>query len=190
MSAHLRAPGEHSRQAVGPNPLARALSDLLVDADRSLGDQQCGVRALLKQALALLEPDGGGRDLAEAAHRGGLVPWQARRVAALVDERLDSPLHVSDLASAVRLSNHHFTRAFKASFGQTPYAYVLSRRMERAKALMVDGAEPLSQIALACGLSDQAHLSRLFRRIVGVSPNAWRRQHGPGRPHPVQIHNG
>lgn len=107
--------------------------------------------------------------------RGGLAGWQARRVSLHVDQHLSESLLCKDLARLVNLSISHFSRAFKASFGCSPHAYVTRRRMELAQGLMLTTDAPLRQIALDCGLADQAHLSRLFKRIVGDSPAAWRR---------------
>jgi AraC-like DNA-binding protein len=73
------------------------------------------------------------------------------------------------------LSAGHFSRTFRNSFGCSPLQYVMRRRMERAQGLMLSTNIPLAQIALDCGLSDQAHFSRLFRRIVGECPREWRR---------------
>ena len=75
----------------------------------------------------------------------------------------------------MRLSPAHFSRAFRTSFGCSPLEYVTRRRMERAQGLMLSTDIPLSQIALDCGFADQAHFSRLFRRVVGESPRVWRR---------------
>jgi AraC-like DNA-binding protein len=61
--------------------------------------------------------------------------------------------------------------------GLSPTAYVAIRRVERAKALMSSTREHLSEIALVCGFADQPHFSRSFRRIVGISPGRWRRNH-------------
>jgi AraC family transcriptional regulator len=107
---------------------------------------------------------------------GGLAVWQMRRIQALVEARLETRVDVSELAAAVRLSPSHFTRAFKRSIGSSPYAYILERRIARAKALMVTTSDPLSDIALASGMADQAHFCRVFRRFVGESPSAWRRR--------------
>ena len=82
----------------------------------------------------------------------------------------------TDCASEARLSKSHFSRAFKATFGTTVARYVLRRRVEEAKRLMLVSHDPLSQIALACGFGDQAHYCRVFRDVVGISPNSWRRQ--------------
>ena len=71
-------------------------------------------------------------------------------------------------------TSSYFCRAFKDTFGDPPHAYIMRRRVERAQTLMLQTREPLSQIALACGLSDQAHLCNLFRRLVGQSPSHWR----------------
>lgn len=107
--------------------------------------------------------------------KGGLAPWQVRKVAAHVDANLNDAIAVGELAALARLSVSQFSRAFKQSFGQAPHNYVMARRIARAQALMLDDREPLSQIAVAVGLADQAHLSKLFRRFVGETPRAWRR---------------
>jgi transcriptional regulator GlxA family with amidase domain len=73
------------------------------------------------------------------------------------------------------LSRYHFSRAFRQSFEDTPHAYVMRRRIERAQGLMLTSVVPLGQIAVECGLADQAHFTKLFRRLVGESPSVWRR---------------
>jgi AraC-like DNA-binding protein len=108
--------------------------------------------------------------------RGGLAPWQAKRVATYVREHIGATLRASELAALVRLSNSHFNRAFKVSFQQTPTAYVMRQRMRHAQEMMLTTCHPLSYVALQCGLCDQAHFSRMFRRLVGESPRLWRRQ--------------
>jgi AraC family transcriptional regulator len=108
--------------------------------------------------------------------RGGLAPCQMRKVDRYMREYIESPLHIKTLAEQVALSASHFCRAFKESYGTTPHMHVVRLRVELAQRLMLTTDEPLCQIALACGLADQACLSKLFRRRVGETPNAWRRQ--------------
>jgi AraC family transcriptional regulator len=109
------------------------------------------------------------------ACRGGLAGWQMRRLAMYIDMHLSESLLCKDLAHLVNLSISHFIRAFKASFGCSPHVYLVRRRIEYAQGLMLSTDAPLGQIALDCGLADQAHLSRLFKQMVGDSPAAWRR---------------
>jgi len=108
--------------------------------------------------------------------RGRLAPWQVSRVKAHIEANLDSALRVHDIARIAKLGPSGFCRAFKSSFGERPHAYVSRRKVARAQEMMLTTEEPLSQIALACGYWDQAHFSRVFRRVVGRSPNEWRRQ--------------
>jgi AraC-like DNA-binding protein len=110
-----------------------------------------------------------------AVIRGGLAPWQVRRVTGYIEEHLASTIRLQDLAGIARLSHSHFCRAFKESIGHPAHAYVMRRRVQRAQGLMLTTAESLSQIAAQCGMADQAHFCKLFRRLVGESPNAWRR---------------
>ncbi|HVJ52713.1 MAG TPA: helix-turn-helix transcriptional regulator, partial [Aliidongia sp.] len=70
--------------------------------------------------------------------------------------------------------------AFKRSLGEAPHAYIIARRLERARELMLTSDMGLSELALQCGFSDQAHFTKLFRSHVGKSPAAWRREHREG----------
>ena len=66
------------------------------------------------------------------------------------------------------------------SFCETPHAHITRQRMHRAQLIMLSSQQPLSQIALDCGMSDQAHLTRALRRLVGINPSLWRRQFSLG----------
>jgi AraC family transcriptional regulator len=107
--------------------------------------------------------------------RGGLPTWQAHRVVSHVDANLSRRIRVQELARLLGLSASHFCRAFKCTFGVSPRHYVLCRRIEVAQGLMLSTAEPLSSIAIRCGMCDQPHFTRSFHRIVGETPYMWRR---------------
>jgi len=104
-----------------------------------------------------------------------LLAWQIRRVKEHVEANLASSLRNRDLAALVKLSEFHFSVAFRNSVGETPHEFLIRRRMDRAQRLMLSTDLPLCEIAGECGLADQAHLSRLFRRVVGATPASWRR---------------
>src|SRR5262245_50298874 len=166
----------------GSNTLSVVAAQLVEAACSAIqGDGQLA-RARIERAVALLH--GNNRSVpirtlrssqATQVVRGGLVAWQSRRVVAHIEGNLASTIHVDELAKLVGLSESHFSRAFKCSFGLSAHAYVMRRRIEMAQGLMISTREPLSQIALNCGLTDQAHFCRLFRRLVGETPNGWRR---------------
>ncbi|MXN43789.1 helix-turn-helix domain-containing protein [Shinella kummerowiae] len=109
--------------------------------------------------------------------RAGLCDWQFKRVMAYLSIRIDSAVRVSDLAAEVKLSPSHFARAFTIRLGLSPYSFIMKLRIERASALLLNSDKSLTEIAFNCGLSDQAHFSRLFRRFVGMTPTQWRRKH-------------
>jgi transcriptional regulator GlxA family with amidase domain len=85
-------------------------------------------------------------------------------------------LSVVAIAKACKLSTSHFTRAFKASTGVPPHRWLLEMRVESARQLLVQSKTPLAEIAYRCGFADQSHMSRIFGRIMGISPGAWRRE--------------
>jgi AraC family transcriptional regulator len=117
-----------------------------------------------------------------APQRGGLGNWQAKRAIAHIEANLDSKIPICALAELVDLSKSHFTRAFKCSVGIPPGAYISRRRVERAKLIITSTGERLASIALGCGFSDQPHLTRSFRRLVGTTPGAWRRNSAEPNP--------
>ena len=169
-----------ARSVAPPDGFSAQLADLLAEARAALKfDPSTADRCLNRCELLLLNtPSAPSLDNgARFTSCGGLAPWQTTRVERHVDANLTARLSTADLAALVRLSENHFARAFKTSIGCPPHAYVVQRRIMHAKALMIDTDTPLSQVALDCGLADQAHLSRLFRRLVGDTPSAWRRLH-------------
>jgi transcriptional regulator GlxA family with amidase domain len=107
--------------------------------------------------------------------RGGLAPWQIRRVTAHIESHLDGAITTQDLATIAKVSTYHFTRAFRESLAETPHEYVMRRRIERAQGLMLTTGIALGRIAIDCGFADQTHFNKLFRRRVGESPGVWRR---------------
>jgi AraC family transcriptional regulator len=107
--------------------------------------------------------------------RGGLAAWQVNRVLRYIEGNLGARVVLADMAGCVALSKSHFSRAFKRSVGSSPNAYVVGRRVERAKLIMTSTRQSLTDIALACGFSDHSHFTKCFRRVVGMSPRGWRR---------------
>ena len=160
-------------------PLGAATADillrLLTEAAASVDADRFNAKSCLDRARALLENERSPRRPCPGAAQQALAPWQVKRVSDYVEENLSSPIRIVDLARVTRLTPGYFSRAFKGSFGVPPHLYLVNRRMELAQHLMLTTDDPLSQIALACGLSDQAHFSRMFGRVHGVSPGAWRR---------------
>ena len=158
----------HDRLSLCPRD--ETLVQLLASAAATLDSDRYRARACIQRATELLQVSRVGKEhgwSGPSASRGGLAPWQVKRVAAYIEAHFDSNVRAAELAGVVRLSTSHFCRAFKESFGETPIAYVTRRRMRHAQVIMLLYREPLSQIALLCGMFDQAHFTRVFRKIVG-----------------------
>jgi AraC-like DNA-binding protein len=109
--------------------------------------------------------------------RGGLAPNVLRRIRDYVEANLERKVELADLAARANLSRCHFTHAFKQALGCTPHRYVTSRRLEKAKQLLLESSFSTAEIALATGFADQSHFSRHFRAFFGASPVAYRRSH-------------
>jgi AraC-like DNA-binding protein len=110
-------------------------------------------------------------------HRGGLPPGAMRRVHDHVDAHLSNSIDLAELSAVAGLSVFHFARQFKLSMGVTPHHYLVRRRVQRAQEMLVSTDLSLSDIAIAAGFSDQSHLARHFRQMVGMTPGQFRRSH-------------
>jgi AraC family transcriptional regulator len=161
--------------------IANSVAKLLDTARRELGRDQEAAKASLVTASHILQAEIDRCSGANGPSRGGLAAWQIVRVRAYIDSNLHRTIHIGDLSAIARRSKAHFSRKFKLAVGESPHAYVVRRRLERACHLMMTSAASLSEIALSVGFSDQAHLCRLFRQAFGQSPANWRRERGvPG----------
>jgi AraC family transcriptional regulator len=110
--------------------------------------------------------------------RGGLTGHQLRRIKEFVDAHVSKDIGISELAGLIGLSHFHFIRAFKHSVGLSPYQYVLSERISVATKMLSESDLSIADVALAAGFSGAAQLNRVFRRLVGVTPTAFRRENG------------
>src|SRR5258706_8334758 len=108
------------------------------------------------------------------------------RAKALADARYFEPLEVSDLAAAAGLSRAHFSREFRRAFGESPHAYLLTRRLERAAALLRTTDRSVADICFSVGLQSVGSFTTSFRRIYGRSPTAYRAAYPPAA-HPAPV---
>lgn len=109
-----------------------------------------------------MKPD----ELANLAH--------LRRARDLMDREYASPLDVAAIASAALMSTAHFSRRFRATYGETPYSYLMTRRIERAKALLRQGDLSVTDVCMAVGCTSLGSFSARFTELVGETPSAYR----------------
>jgi AraC-like DNA-binding protein len=112
----------------------------------------------------------------ESPVTGGLADWQVRRVATFVHFNLSTKLRIEQVAQALKMSPSYLSRAFKVTTGITYSEFVLRARIDLAKWLLLTTEMAICDIALACGLADQSHLTRIFKKATGLPPRAWRRR--------------
>lgn len=120
------------------------------------------------------------RRYGELSHRipsfkGGLSRPHINRILGYIEENLSDGIRLDDLAVLSSLSRYHFARSFRESLGETPYQYILKKRIERAKTLLRQPRTAVADIARSTGFSDARQFARMFRKITGVSPAEWRR---------------
>ncbi|WP_104666344.1 helix-turn-helix domain-containing protein [Ensifer adhaerens] len=111
----------------------------------------------------------------DARKRSPLATWQLRRAVDYIDENWGRNIRLEELASLAGLSQSHFSHAFKASTGMAPHQWQTNARIERAKQLLLKNEASLTAVAAETGFSDQAHFTRVFRKVVGATPASWKR---------------
>lgn len=110
--------------------------------------------------------------------KGGLSPWQVRRVSEYMEARIGGEVSLAELAALVGLSANHFCTAFRQSTGLPPHRYLAKLRIERAKTMLIDPRLSITDIALATGFGSSAYFATAFRKEVGATPSSWRRERG------------
>jgi len=187
---------ESGRRSVNAEPtldrLRAAVAEIFTAVNSGLRDERESAKKCMLRAAAILRNDPWFANTIEEINfpterrsklvRGGLAPWQVRRVTTHIEANLDVKIRIKDLAALIKLSPSHFSREFKKGFADSPHRYLMRRRLERAQGMMLTTDASLGQIAGDCGFADQAHFNKLFRRLVGESPRAWRRVRGGSRP--------
>lgn len=106
-----------------------------------------------------------------------LLPWQLRIAEETMLNRLDQRLPIATVAERCGVSVVHFSRAFRRTTSETPHRWLMRRRLERACTLLAETDDAISDIALACGFSDQSHLTRTFSIFLDTTPAVWRQTH-------------
>lgn len=179
MASVTPAPGSHwpiERTVIGQaDPVVLSVAGILRRAHVSSAYVSETAGGLLAAVLARhLVVEYGGLRLPPPPGHTRLTRGQLGVVAALVDDDLPGPLTLDRLAATVHLSAYHFARAFKATTGQPPHAYVTARRMERARHLLTSTALTVPEIAAAVGIANLSHFRRVFRAHLGAGPGAYR----------------
>jgi AraC family transcriptional regulator len=189
VSHGVEVPDEAERGGFSPGKLAMAklsarrsrewvrhLLTLLDEAVHQLQHSGEGARGTILAASTLLRKQIDSESAQELPDRGErLLAWQARKVRDYIDSHITGPVLVADLCALIDRSEAHFSRSFKGTFGESPHAYVVRRRLELAARYMLQTDSSLSDIAQQCGFTDQAHLCKQFRQSTGHTPAAWRR---------------
>jgi len=106
--------------------------------------------------------------------KGGLAPHMRRQLVEFIETNLAEPLSLGQLAGMCALSEYHFARMFRESFGLPPHQYLLARRMNRARHLLRTTRMPLGDVALACGFASASHFSNKFRQAMGATAGEYR----------------
>jgi transcriptional regulator GlxA family with amidase domain len=164
-----------------PYPSER-LASLLADAQAELQrlhsvTQRAGYKIFFRDQNGIIVDYGADTPTSAARPhmRGGLAPGALRRVRDYIEANLASRVDLGQLAATANLSRCHFAYAFKQSMGCPPHRYIMSRRLERARHLLLTSDGAIAEIAIASGFADQSHFSRAFRAFFDVSPLAFRR---------------
>ncbi|MDN8616274.1 AraC family transcriptional regulator [Variovorax ginsengisoli] len=143
---------------------------------RTKAQEPCSTLLLQSYQVAILSAltGRGGARSADSKVRTGLSTNKLNAVLDLIEARLGDDLGLPELAGLCEMSRFHFVRLFRQSTGYTPYHYLLLRRLEKARVLLISSTMPVAEVALEAGFGDAGHFSRTFARHMGTSPQRFR----------------
>jgi AraC family transcriptional regulator len=143
---------------------------------REAGQQALGsalyVEAVATQLAVHLLRNYASVTFREPSGKGRLSPAQVSRLTEYIDNRLHESPNLETLAAVAGMGVWSFTRRFRESFGRSPHAYLIERRIDRARRLLAQGCMPIKEVALTCGFADQAHMTRVFQTHLHTTPAA------------------
>lgn len=149
------------------NPLIGRLASSLENSDNILHAQSLAMAMFMEANVSVKR---------QFSERIALTYMQRKLLIEYIEDHINEPLELNDLAAIVGLSIFHFSRQFKKCFRLTPYQYVLHRRLEKVKGFIISSPDiPLSKIAIMCGFNSPSYFSQAFRRYFGMSPSRFRR---------------
>ena len=159
------------------DPSAARILELL---SREVPSQEPSAQLFVDQAIDLLcihlvRAHSSFGALALEAPRGGLADWQLRRVTQYMREHLAKEIGLDELAALVNLSRFHFCTAFRKATGRTPHNWLMILRIEEARRLLETPALAVTDVALAVGYQTPSSFAAVFRKLVGMTPSAYRR---------------
>jgi AraC family transcriptional regulator len=142
---------------------------------REAGQQALGsalyVEAVATQLAVHLLRNYASVTFREPSGKGRLSPAQVSRLTEYIDNRLHESPNLETLAAVAGMGVWSFTRQFRESFGRSPHAYLIERRIDRARRLLAQGCMPIKEVALTCGFADQAHMTRVFQTHLHTTPS-------------------
>ena len=157
------------------DPLLEQLALAVLRAMRS-GEEGSGLYAdHLAQSMAVHLLQGHCSGIGARSPAAAMSISKLSRVVDYIDVAMDGELTLDAMAEVADMNPYYFARAFRRQFGESPHRFVLQRRIERAKRLLVETDAPLVEIALGCGFASQSHFASTFHRNVGVAPSKYRR---------------
>ncbi len=159
------------------DPLIERLAHALIHAEElggAFGQSYADGISLAITARLLGGPSGDAST--ERPRVSGLAKWRLKRATEYMAAHLAEPVSLADMAAATGLSRMHFAAQFRAATGMRPHEYLLHRRIERARQLLLESRLPLVEIAFEVGFKTQAHFTTVFAQFVGETPNVWRQR--------------
>ncbi len=158
--------------------LERSLADISREVARPDNLFDMLAEGWTMQALAHLSRRRGTSSIEQPRSFGGLSRTNRSRVEDHIRAHLSETITLTDLARLTGLTTRHLSRAFRASFSETPMQYVVALRMDQAARMLTGTRAPITQVALDCGFSHPQHFSSSFNKMIGCSPSEFRRRSG------------
>ncbi|NLS04093.1 helix-turn-helix transcriptional regulator [Rhizobium sp. P32RR-XVIII] len=157
------------------DPVVRSLAQALAPAlERGAPTDRLFVDYVMLALQTHIASHYGGMDV-PMQRRKGLSARQLNAATSYLSDNSGRDVRVTEVAAHCGLSLSYFIKAFKCAAGRTPHRWLLEHRAQRSLSMLM-GNQPIAEIAAACDFADQAHFSRVFKQIYGITPGSWRHQ--------------